>query len=100
MDKRLIFRYWVWKDIDGVTELDRLSIYMVGCLSHESVPVGKSAGMLCRRVMGDPAFGGGVNCVKLPRKPSKIIQIHPYRKPTPVDRMRIPRRSREPFLGN
>jgi hypothetical protein len=56
---------------DGVTEFDKLSVRMVGRVSRKP-----SSGRQIRRevkVSGDanPASGGEVSCVKLPRKTSK-----------------------------
>ena len=57
--------------IDGATKFDRLSVRMVGRLSHKLVPVGKSAGAL-RRVVGDSSFGEKSAALSFQENPLKL----------------------------
>ena len=70
---------------DGVTELDKPSVRMVGRVSRKP-----SSGRKIRRgikVSGNAnSFRRGVGRVKLPRKTSKERVQYPYRNPTQVDR--------------
>ena len=86
---------------DGVTQKDRQSAR----LEMRGGDVGGSLRQIRETINAEGSQEGWLRPTEpadftLPRKTSKEMIVHPYRKPTQVDGERIPRRLRERSLRN